>query len=80
MPFKPPAVQPEFNDIKAILIASKIQTQNNALFQAINQLIDSTRKFQTITRKDINTLEAGDVTNITIGDDSTSFAYMLMAV
>ena len=62
MAFKIRDSQPDFNRLKVSLLNSKTQTENNALYQTINGLIDSLRQ-----SRDLLT---GDITNIT-GDISS---------
>ena len=50
-------VQPDFDRLESILVNSKLATENNALYQAIKGLIQSTRQFQELTNERLKALE-----------------------
>ena len=77
MPFTPEPNQPDFNQLEVSLVNSKIQIQNNALYQTIKGLIREVKKFQGITVDDIKKIKNEiaeinvDVTNVSNVTDNS---------
>lgn len=63
MPFKPPAVQPDFSSLITSLDNSKIQSNNYALYQTIFFLIHNTQNSRNLLLNDIGNI-GGDLSKI----------------
>jgi hypothetical protein len=69
--------QPNFEGLEATLVNSRLQQENNALYQTIKLLIDKMRQYQDITNgqiaelsQQVATLSGGTATSTTTsGDD-----------
>lgn len=71
MSFKPAAQQPDFSPLQTVLVNSRLQTKDNALYQVIQQLIAKISQFQSLSVSDINNNTVnvnkitGDISSVT---------------
>ena len=63
MPFKPPAVQPDFSSLVTSLDNSKLQSTNYALYQTVFFLIHNTQNSRNLLLNDIGNI-GGDLSKI----------------